>query len=146
MSHVAFGVLGILAGIWVFVEVLNVSEGNKGRIKKASIAVAVFMWLAYISAGYWYVNLYGADKAVIKAGPWPWAHGFFMEVKEHIFFTLLLLSTYLPIAVYSNSLLANKKARNLVLVVAGLIVILGLTMEGFGAVVAMGVKMGLLAR
>jgi hypothetical protein len=146
VPHVTFGVLGILTGVWVFVELLNVSKSNKGRIKYASIAVAVFIWLSYVLGGYWYVTFYGADKAIIKAGPWPWAHSFSMEVKEHLFFTLLLLSTYLPIAVHNSDFTANKATRNLVLVVAALIVFLGLAMEGFGALTSMGVRMGLLGR
>jgi len=145
MSHVVFGVLGILGGIWVFAEVLHVNESNRKRIIYASIATAILIWISYLLGGYWYVEYYGPDKAIIKAGPWPWAHLFFMEVKEHIFFSLLLLGTFLPIAVYSNNLLADKNAKHLVLGVAGLIVFIGLGMEGFGAVIAMGVKMGLLA-
>ncbi len=146
LAHAAFGVLGILAGIWLFVDILNVNENNKGRIKYMSIAVAVFILLAYLLGGYWYVAFYGDDRGIITAGPWPWAHLFFMEVKEHLFFMLLLLSMYLPIVVHSNRLLTDKGSRNLVLTVAGLIVLLGLTMEGFGSVISMGVKMGLLGR
>ena len=81
-----------------------------------------------------------------KAGPWPFAHTFFMEIKEHLFFALLMISTYLPIAVSGNQLVANRGARNLVLMLAGLVVLLGLAMEGSGAIVGLGVKMGLLGR
>ncbi len=144
LSHVLFGVLGILGGVWVVAEVLNVSESNIKRIKYASIAVALFIWLSYLLGGYWYVEYYGVNRDIILAGPWPWAHSFFMEVKEHVFFSLLFLSTFLPVAVYNSNLHADRSARNLVLTVAGLIVLLGLTMEGFGAVISMGVRMGLL--
>jgi len=68
-----------------------------------------------------------------------------MENKEHLFFTLLLLSTYLPIAA-SRQLAADKGERNLVLVVCALIVALGLVMEGSGALVGIGAKVALLAR
>ena len=147
MSHVFLGVLGTLAGFWVFVEVLNVSESNKDRIKSLSIAVAVLIWISYLIAGFYYVTIYGTYKPIVKAGPWPWAHLFFMEVKEHMFFMLLLLSTYLPIVVHNRDLLADKSAyyRYLVLAIAGLIVLLGLSMEGFGSVVSMGVRLGLLS-
>ncbi len=146
MSHVVFGMLGVLAGVWIFVEVLNASEKNMRRIKYASIAVAVLIWLAYFLGGYWYVSFYAQDKTIINAGPWPWAHAFFMEAKEHMFFNLLLLSTYLPIIIFRNRILTDKDGRKLVLIVAGLIVLFGLAMEGFGAVISMGVKMGLLVR
>jgi len=144
MSHVLFGMLCIIAGVWVFVDVLNASEANLGRIRTLSTAVAVFMWLAYLIGGYWYVVFYGADKAVILKGPWPFAHSFFMEMKEHVVIMLLLLTTFLPIVV-SNNLAANKAARKLALWVVGLIVLVGVAMDGAGAIIGIGVKVGLMA-
>ncbi len=145
-SHVAFGVMGILAGVWLFVEVLNVSDQNKTRILRASLTVSFLISLSYLIGGYWYVFFYGPDKAIIKSGVWPWAHGFFMETKEHLFFVLLLLSIYLPVAVFKSDLLTNKSSRKLVLTITGLIIIIGLVMEGFGSVISAGVKMGLIGR
>jgi hypothetical protein len=103
------------------------------------------MWLAFCIAGYWYVVFYKVDKAIILKGPWPFAHSFFMETKEHLVIMLLLLVTYLPIAA-SNNLAANKDARRVVLCVAGLIALIALMMEGEGAIIAMGVKVALLAK
>ena len=146
MLHPAFGVLARFAGVWVFVEVLNAGPGNVNRIRNASLILAVLMWLSFILGGYWYVAFYAADRAIIKAGPWPFAHELFMETKEHLFFTLLLLGTYLPIVAASRQLAADKGERNLVLVVCALIVALGLVMEGSGAIVDIGAKVALLAR
>ena len=146
MLHPTFGVLAMLAAVWFFVEVINANESNLSRITTAGLTVAVFIWLSYIVGGYWYVNFYYADKAIIKAGPWPFAHSFFMETKEHIFFSLLLISTYLPVVVSGNQLLVNRGARNLVLTLSALVVLLGLVMEGSGAIVGLGVKMGLLGK
>ena len=145
MGHVFFGVACLLATVWLFVEVLNASESNLKRIRKVSFVAAIFMWLAFVVGGYWYVTSYGADKAVILKGPWPFAHSLFMETKEHLVIMLLMLATYLPIAAASN-LAANKDARRVVLWVAGLVVLLAFTMEGEGGIIAMGVKMGLLAK
>lgn len=146
MLHAAFGALGILAGVWVFVEVLNAHKGNLHRIRNASLAAAALMWLACLAGGYWYVTFYYGDKAFITAGPWPAAHTFFMETKEHLFFSLLLLGTYLPLAAFDSGLPADKGARHVLLTVALLVVLLGLVMEGFGAIVALGVREGLMAR
>jgi hypothetical protein len=146
LIHVVFGMLGILAGLWLYVEALNCSPGNQGRIRVSAILAAVFIWLSYLLGGYYYVLYYAASKKVILGGPFPWAHNFFMETKEHVFFMLLLLATYLPIAVYTQNLLANKASRNLVLAVSGLIVILGLIMDGSGAMIIMGEKVGLQVR
>jgi len=145
MAHVLFGVACLIASVWVFVDTLNLSEANQCRIRKMSRLAAAAMWLAFLVGGYWYVNFYKPDKAIILKGPWPFAHDFFMESKEHLVIMLLLLVTYLPIVTAGN-LVANKDARRVVLWVAGLIVLLALIMEGNGAVIAMGVKAGLLAR
>ncbi|HYA12755.1 MAG TPA: hypothetical protein VEF33_00285, partial [Syntrophales bacterium] len=59
MTHVALGVVGIMFAVALFVDVLNVHEGNIERIKKLSLAVAAFIVLAYIIGGYWYVVYYG---------------------------------------------------------------------------------------
>ena len=130
--------------MWIFVEVLNVTYRNKDRIRYMSMAVAVFVWASFLLGGYWYMTYYGDEMAIIKAGPWPWAHLFFMEAKEHLSFMFLLLGTYLPIVVNDNRPLAERGARTLTLTVIGLIVLLGLTMEGFGAVISLAVKRGLL--
>jgi hypothetical protein len=146
MLHVGFGVLGILLAVALFVDVLNVNERNIERIKKLSVAVAVLIVLSYLFGGYWYVVNYGHDRDIIKAGQWAWAHNYFMEVKEHIFFVMLMLSMYLPITVYRNAPLAEKKKRHLVLGVSALIVLIGLFMEGAGGIIGKGVTMGLMGR
>ena len=144
MTHVFLGVVCLLATVWVFVETLNASAANQGRIRAVSFAAAGFMWLAFLVGGYFYVTAYAPDKAVILKGPWPFAHEFVMETKEHLVIMLLLLATYLPVTTAAN-LAANKDARRLVLWVAGLTALLAFTMEGEGGIIAMGVKMGLLS-
>ena len=145
MAHVVFGVGCLLAAVWIFVDVLHASAANQARIRRMSWALAAAMWSAFLTGGYWYVVFYKTDKSLILRGPWPFAHDYFMETKEHFVITLLLLATYLPIAA-SNNLAANKDARRLVLVVAGLVAALALMAEGHGAMIAMGVKAGLLAK
>jgi hypothetical protein len=143
LIHPALGGIATLAALWVFVDTLNVSEASLARIKKISILCAVLMWLTYFIGGFWYVVYYAPEKAIIKGGPWPFAHDFFMETKEHVFLMLLLLATYLPIAASSN-LAKSKAARKIVLWVAGLIVPISLSMEGSGAILSIAVKIGLL--
>jgi hypothetical protein len=145
LVHVAFGVACLLAAGWVFVETMNVSPSNVRRIRAASWLAALAMWLAIFAGGYWYVVFYKADKAVILKGPWPWAHSLFMETKEHLVLLLLLLATYLPVTA-ANDLASSREARRMVRWVAGLIVLLALLMDGEGGIIAMGVKVGLLAK
>src|SRR4051812_42672018 len=145
MSHVFFGVLCIVTAVWLFVDVLHASEANIGRIRGISWAIAAVMWLAFVIGGYWYVVNYKADKAVILKGPWPFAHNFFMETKEHLVIMLLLLVTYLPIAAAGN-LVANRDARRVVLWTTGLIALIALLMDGEGGFIAMGVKVAKLGQ
>jgi hypothetical protein len=106
---------------------------------------AVFIWLTYIVGGYWYVMYYGADKAIIKAGSWPFAHDIFMETKEHVFFMVLLLATFLPIAA-AGEIVKKAGPRVVVLWSSGLVVLMALAMEGAGALISMGAKVALLAK
>ena len=145
LLHPTFGVLAMVGALWVFVETLNVSDGNVGRLRSASKLTAIFMWLAYIIGGYFYVLYYGGDKAIIKAGPWPWAHGFFMETKEHIFFMVLLLATLLPI-IASGDVVRKMGTRSLMLWSSALVVLMSLAVEGEGAMISMGAKVALLAK
>jgi hypothetical protein len=144
LGHAAFGVAGCLGALWVFVEALNVKPGNLGRIRAASIFTAVCMALVWICGGYWYLHFYPAEKALILAGPWPFAHNVFMETKEHLFFITALLAFLLPIAA-SGRLHSSPPSRALVLSIAGLIALTGLALEGAGAIIDHGVKVALLA-
>lgn len=144
LIHPTFGVLGMAAALWVFVEALNAREGNAARMRLAAILSTVFIWCAYLTAGYFYVFFYGSDKALILAGPWPWAHKLFMESKEHLFFLVLMLATLLPITT-SAKVYASRSARTLVLWTSSFVVLTALAMEGAGAIIGMGVKVALLA-
>jgi hypothetical protein len=145
MLHVALGVFCVVASVWIFVDVLHISDANHARVKAVSRFVAAAMWACFIVAGYWYVNLYPADKAIILNGPFKAAHNFFMETKEHLVIILLLLTNYLPI-VAMNNLAADRAARKLMLWTAALIALLALAMEGEGALIAIGVKTSLLQK
>ena len=145
LSHATFGVLGSLAALWVFIEALNGREESAGRMRTAALLGAIAMAAAWILGGYWYVHFYPAEKALILKGPWPFAHNFFMETKEHMVIMLLLLATYFPI-VAKNNLARSPDARRLMLCVSGLFAMLALAAEGMGATIAMGVKVGLLGK
>lgn len=138
-AHPTFGVLAILAGVWVFVEALNASAANAKRSWLASIACTLFMCASWILGGYWYVNYYYAEKAVILKGPWPWAHNVVMETKEHLFFIPLVLALYLPL-VTRDDLVRSKPTRFMAMTVAFLIVGSSFVIEGAGALINAGAK------
>ena len=143
LAHAAFGVTGCLAALWVFVEALNAQSGNAARIRAAALMTALSMAAAWICGGYWYVHFYPADRILILKGPWPFAHNLFMETKEHLFLITGMLAFLLPVAT-REELFSHAAARKLVLSVAALIVITGLTVEGAGAVIEHGAKVALL--
>jgi predicted membrane channel-forming protein YqfA (hemolysin III family) len=145
MLHVLFGVLCLIGSLWVFVDTLGARADNLSRIRAVSVLVAATMWIAYLIAGYWYIDFYGPDKALILKGPWPWAHDLCMETKEHLVIMLLLLATYLPIAARGH-LDSSPAARSVVLWTSGLACALALIADSFGAIIAMGVKVALLVR
>jgi len=143
MSHVLFGMACVLCALWVFVDTLHATDANLRRIRAVSRGAAAALWTAFLIAGYWYIAFYPADKAIILKGPWPFAHSFFMESKEHFVIMLLLLVTYLPIAA-AGDLAANRDARKVVLWVSGIVVALALAADLFGAIIALGVKVALI--
>jgi hypothetical protein len=145
LTHAVLGSLLGLACVWFFVDVLNAKEENQGRIRTMSWIIAGLMWLTYLVAGYFYVVHYSVDKAFILKGPWPFAHDFFMETKEHVVMMLLFLATFLPIIAYQN-LAANKGARKIALWATGLLVLTTIAMEGGGAIISMGVRVALLPK
>jgi hypothetical protein len=143
LSHAACGGLGCMAALWVFVEALNARPENASRIRAAALTTTICIAAAWILGGYWYVHYYPAEKAIILAGPWPFAHIIFMETKEHLFFVTGILAILLPIAT-RETLFANSTGRKLVLCVSALIAVTGLAVEAAGAVIDHGVKIALI--
>jgi hypothetical protein len=139
-AHPTFGVLGTMAALWVLIEAINAGEASVRRLRWGAWLVAICMSLAWVLGGYWYVTFYGADRAIIVKGPWPFAHSLFMETKEHLFFIAGILALYLPI-VAARPLLRDRAARKMVIAVAALIILNGLALEGAGAVINHGAKM-----
>ncbi len=145
MVHVFFGVLGIILAVALLVYILNATEKNLAKIKGLSLWTAVSMVLSYIIGGWWYVVYYVHERDVIRKGDWKWAHTFFMEWKEHIFFALLFLSILLPVIAYRNDLTIPEN-RRLLLIVTWLVVLIGLAVDGSGAIISRGVIVGYMGR
>ncbi len=145
MVHVLFGVLGILLAVALLVYILNANEKNIPKIKGLSLLTALSMILSYIVGGWWYVVHYAPERDIIRAGAWKWAHTFFMEFKEHFFFVLLLLSILLPIIAYRNDLMILENRRLLVIIVS-LVILIGLVIDGSGAIISRGVIVGYMGR
>lgn len=142
LIHPTTGVFAILCAVWLLTECYHVNDGNIARIRLAARLVALLIVLTWVAGGVFYVLHYAVDKAVILKGPWPFAHDFFMETKEHMFFIVLILALFLPFAVKSD-LVNSRGARNVVRATAALVIVFGLAMEGAGSMINLGVKVGL---
>lgn len=140
--HPTFGVFGMLAALWVFVEAYRLDERRLSRMKAASVLVAVFFVLAWFSGGLWDAFFYDADREVMNKGAWAFVGNTTMELKEHLFVLPLLLGFYLPILAFATDLGRAASTRLPIMTVAGFIVLLGLAMEGAGAALAGAVHVG----
>lgn len=152
LIHATMGSGAILASTWLLVELFNAKDSNIQRIKIASVITNVFVWLSYILGGWYYVYDYSTlDKYIIKGSTeldftgslWKFAHGFFTESKEHFFFLGIVIALYVLILAYRTSFVTDKKSRQAMIVLVAILVIGGLTLEGFGAIMAMGVRLGM---
>ncbi len=141
-SHAFLGLLALISGVWFFVE-LRKSQFDIRTVKFLSLAIAVLVWITWIIGGWWYVNYYPIDRAVINAGAMPYAHGLVMETKEHIFYIGLLIATTLPIYVYGLSKsLANGDAgaKKLLIALAVIVVLGGIVLESTGGLISIAAK------
>lgn len=77
-----------------------------------------------------------------RQAPTRWAHNFFMETMEHLFFIPAILAIFLPF-VARVRISTNWPARSLVLVVAVLIALNGLAIEEAGAIINWGAETAL---
>jgi hypothetical protein len=143
--HPTLGVLGILSALWVMVEAFNFDESRLRRARFLSIAGATIFFVTWFSGGLWDSFYYEADRDVMAKGTWALIGGTTMELKEHLFTLVLLLSAYLAILVNAAKPQNGKGLKLPVVAVSGLVVLLGLAMEGAGAFLAGSVHIGLLA-
>ncbi len=127
--------------LWTFAR----PRANRARIRPGELAAAVFMWLAFFDRRLTGMSFFTTRTRPSSCnGPWPLAHSYFMETKEHLVIMLLLLTTYLPSPRATISRPARRPAAGAL--GDGGNRVAGLMVEGHGAIVAMGAKMGLLAQ
>ncbi len=143
--HAVLGEIGIVAFIWVFVEMLKPSPKRLKRAQIAALLGVAFFFASWIVGGYYYVEFYGANvKPVIKEGPQPWAHGIFMETKEHVFLFLPFLSifAYTLLRRFETTLRGDKNphARKAILIISAIVIVIGILMALTGYIVSSGFR------
>jgi hypothetical protein len=136
--HVLIGMTGIIASyatlIWLFKRNIPVK-----LLKLSSLIAFIAYIISWIMGGYYYVIYYGGSvKPIIKEGPTPWVHSIIMEVKEHIFLFLPLLSfvALLVIWLRGRTLQENKPLRDALAFVALITLIIAVSMALGGIVIS----------
>lgn len=144
--HAGLGELGALLFLWVFVELLNPTEKRIKRAQLVALLGVIFIFLSWITGGYYYVEFYGSlVKPIIKEGPTPWAHSVVTETKEHVFLFLPFLSilAYGLIGKLKTKIAKDRKLRVSILTLVGLIVLVALSMAAMGYVISSGFRSAL---
>ncbi len=147
-AHIALGELAILAFIWVILEVV-VGPNGVGvlRARAAALLGSILMFGAWLLGGLYYVVHYGEQvKPVIKEGPWPWAHGIFMESKEHLFLFLPFLGITATALLWQHAsrLREDRTMRFAVYTLTGVIVLIGILMSVMGYFISSGFREALI--
>ncbi len=143
LLHAFFGVLSGFLFVWALVELLNLSEKNIERAKWSTTLAVISAYLGEIFGLSYYLEDYSADKQVIINGPWWWTHSFFMETKEHFAIMGLYMMIIVLLLVWRVDLLANPKAKTFTIGLLIIFILGVLLLEGAGALIATGVRMGL---
>ncbi|MBI2120467.1 MAG: hypothetical protein HYT94_02470 [Parcubacteria group bacterium] len=140
IAHVILGIAGVAASYAVWLH--GVKKIPPVSFLKISAGIAFFSFLfSWIAGAYYYVSYYGtAVKPIIKAGAFPWAHNFFMEMKEHVF----LLLPFLSLVVFGTLLVfgeeiakeENIKLKQAFSFLSGVVALLGFLIAVSGIVIS----------
>lgn len=137
--HVFFALLSALTAVAMLALVYKRVD-DRSLLRVLGIALALFVWLAWISAAPVYIYGYSSDKNVIVSfNETKAAHKFGMETKEHIFYTGLILATLVPIALYSVDPVSNAGRRILLWILISLVIGF-VIMDALGAWIAAAAK------
>ena len=146
LIHAVAAEVGLFAFLWIIVELLNPTDARINRAKIAAVIGVVCLLLAWVLGGFYYVEVYGhVVKPVIKASDANWVHGIVMEVKEHVFLFLPVLSLSVAGLLYKldKELMHKNDARVGIILLSGLIFLLGFSIAGMGAVISSGYRFAL---
>ncbi len=147
LGHAFFGMIAGFLFLWAFVELLNLNENNVKRMQIATSIASASGFLGLIFGLSYYLEEYGVkdtgDKYIIKGGDWWWAHAFFTETKEHFAIMGFFLMVIILLLVWRVDLVANHSAKKAATWLMGTLVLGVLILEGYGAIMAFGLRIGL---
>lgn len=136
--HILIGLAAIVFSVFVLVGLFKKIANVK--FLKITSFLAFFGYMAsWILGGYYYVEYYdGKVKPLIKAGSYPFAHGIFMEAKEHIFLFIPILAGVVFIASWllGNKINQEPKIKSALTTLAFTAVFLGVLITAFGMLIS----------
>ena len=141
--HAALGEFAVFAFLWVFVEMFNPNEKSIERAKTAATLGVLLLIGTWFIGGISYIFFYTPDvKPVILAGPDSWAHEIFTETKEHIFLFMPIIAVLAlaTLNTFGDDIIRNERARIGLMILAGLVVLFGLSMAGMGYLISSGAR------
>ena len=94
LAHTITGVSSTLVAFWILIESYYLSVDSISRFKKIIKAENLLVLLVLILGGIFYIYFYPQDKAQILKGAMPAGHTLFMEWKEHLFFSIAIISVW----------------------------------------------------
>ena len=142
IAHILLGIAGVVSSYVVWLGLLK-SKQSLSFLRTTSIVATVLYFASWLSGGYYYALYYGAHvKPVILAGAYPWAHKFFIEVKEHVFMFLpfMALATVLALYVVNEQGELNERSRKWLTLLVGITTIIGIFITLSGVVVSGAVR------
>ncbi len=105
-----------------------------------SLAEFLASGVSFITAAFYYVIFYQADKHIIVEGNFPLAHTLFMEVKEHTFILFILLSLYLQLRIRISNINMQTEFNKEVKVILVSLIMLGIFISLMGIIVNIGFR------
>lgn len=148
LLHAVAAEIGVIGFLWVLVELLSPTESRIARAQVVAVISCAAFFFAWLVGGFYYVEVYGLHvKPLIKTSDAAWVHNIVMEVKEHVFLFLPILATLATAMLYrfESELIENKDARVSIVLLSGLIVLLGFSIAGMGALISSGYRFALMA-
>ena len=146
--HVGFGELALFFTIATLFSLVWVSPKRKvGMAKIASLVGVISAFVSWLVSGLYYVIYYGPQvKPVIKGGSWPWAHGIFMEGKEHVFLFLPFIAMILLFLVwkYADRWDEDRAVRLSIVTVGSIAIFITVLMAVSGYLISSGYRIAVL--
>lgn len=136
--HVLSGLVGFIA-VYAILMALFRRESSIKVLRFSSVLAFLSYITSWFAGGYYYVLWYGSEvKPIVKGGDNPWAHAFFMEVKEHLFLLLPIL-TFMLILVFflrGEDVVSSGKFKKAVMYLTVLIALITLFITASGVLIS----------